>query len=130
MAKNKSVAAEQTTNQEATETAKSANVSAEATATAESAGGNQGSAVTLPNGERRIDYIRRRFYDEGAKRGDIRREINEMLEKAGQADKKIAYQIVFAATKHKEDPRKPKAAPATPAAEASAQDSESSEATD
>jgi|SRR5690606_35450938 len=91
-----------------------------------SSGGGQGAAVLLPNGERRVDYIRRRYYDEGAKRGDIRREINEMLEKAGQPDKKIAYQIVFAATKTKEDPRKPKSAPAAEApAEASTEATDS-----
>jgi hypothetical protein len=57
-----------------------------------------GAAVVLEGGERRIDYIRRR-YAEGAKRGEIAKELG------------VAYQIVFAATK------KPKeAAPAADAA--------------
>lgn len=45
-----------------------------------------GAAIILPNGERRIDYIRRRF-TEGAKRGEIAKELG------------VKYQIVFAATK-------------------------------
>jgi len=50
----------------------------------------QGAAVVLANGERRIDYIRRRF-GEGAKRGEIAKELG------------VAYQIVFAATKAKKE---------------------------
>ena len=66
----------------------------------------QGRAVTLPNGVRRIDFIRDAYYNDGKSRGDIRKEINEMLEKAGRTDEQIPYQIVFAATKDKEvDPR-------------------------
>lgn len=73
----------------------------------ESTSKGQGRAVTLPNGERRIDYIRNQFYDKNVSRGDIRKAINEMLEKAGRGDEAIPYQIVFAATKNKdEDPRK------------------------
>ncbi len=69
-------------------------------------GKGQGRAVTLPNGERRIDFIRDRYYNDGVSRGDIKKEINEMLEKAGRKDDEIPYQIVFAATKDKEvDPR-------------------------
>lgn len=49
----------------------------------------QGAAIILESGERRIDYIRRRFYDEGAKRGEIAKELG------------VPYQIVFAATKAK-----------------------------
>lgn len=56
-----------------------------------------GAAVVLQNGERRIDYIRRRF-GEGAKRGEIAKELG------------VPYQIVFAATKAKKE--KPAAAAA------------------
>ncbi len=79
----------------------------------------QGAAIVLPNGARRIDFIRDRYYNDGISRSDIKKEINEQYEKSGEDDKKIAYQIVFAATKNKEvDPRTvEKAAPA--AAEAS-----------
>jgi len=45
-----------------------------------------GAAIVLPSGERRIDYIRRRWA-EGAKRGEIAKELG------------VKYQIVFAATK-------------------------------
>jgi len=68
----------------------------------------QGAAVVLQDGERRIDYIRRR-YGEGAKRGEIARELG------------VPYQIVFAATKAKKEAAAPAApadaaaAPATPA---------------
>ncbi len=72
----------------------------------------QGSAVVLPNGVRRIDFIRDSYYTNGKhtegkdpKRGDIRTDINTMLEKAGKADEQIPYQIVFAATKTDVDPR-------------------------
>ena len=76
-------------------------------------GSGQGRAVVLPNGERRIDFIRRRFYDDGASRSDIKNEINTMLEEAGQKDEQIPYQIVFGATKNKEvDPRVKVEAPA------------------
>jgi len=51
----------------------------------------QGAAVVLSNGERRIDFIRRRF-KEGAKRGEIAKELG------------VPYQIVFAATKTKKEP--------------------------
>lgn len=70
---------------------------AEATAAAEP---KQGRAIVLPNGEKRADYIRRR-YAEGTSRGDIMREINKLLEDAGRGEEKIPYQIVFAATKEK-----------------------------
>lgn len=59
----------------------------------------QGRAVTLPNGQRRIDYIRDQYYKENVKRGDIRKNINTMLEEAGRKNEQIPYQIVFAATK-------------------------------
>lgn len=63
----------------------------------------RGRAVVLPNGQRRIEYIRDRYYGAGVSRSDIRKEINEMLEEAGQD--RIQYQIVFAATKEPADPR-------------------------
>jgi hypothetical protein len=47
-----------------------------------------GAAVVLPNGQRRIDYIREQFAA-GRKRGEIAKELG------------VAYQIVFAATKEK-----------------------------
>lgn len=50
----------------------------------------QGAAVVLASGERRIDFIRRRFA-EGAKRGEIAKELG------------VPYQIVFAATKKKKE---------------------------
>ncbi|MEE8598803.1 MAG: hypothetical protein V3S69_04725 [Dehalococcoidales bacterium] len=65
----------------------------------------QGRAVTLPNGKLRIDYIRDEYYNKGTSRSDIKKAINEMYEKAGDKDKAIAYQIVFAATKTEVDPR-------------------------
>lgn len=62
----------------------------------------QGRAVVLPNGEKRIDYIRDQFYTKGKTRSEIKTAINEMLPEGED----IPYQIVFAATKHKtEDPR-------------------------
>ena len=50
-----------------------------------------GNVVMLASGERRVDYIKRRFA-EGATRGVIAKELG------------VAYQIVFAATKAKKDP--------------------------
>lgn len=68
-------------------------------------GKGQGRAVTLPNGVRRIDFIRDAYYNDGKSRSDIRKEINAMLEKAGREGEVIPYQIVFASTKTEEDPR-------------------------
>src|SRR3990172_6124791 len=59
--------------------------------------GGQGRAIILPNGERRVDYIKRRFA-EGIKRGAIAKELTEM-----NGGVKVAYQIVFAATKTKKE---------------------------
>jgi len=53
----------------------------------------QGRAVVLSNGERRVDYIRRRHYIDGATRSEIAKEVSEMQEKP------CPYQIVFSATK-------------------------------
>lgn len=78
---------------------------AAATEEKEAGAPKQGAAIILPNGERRIDFIRRRYYDDGVKRGEIKNEINKMYEDAGQEDKKITYQIVFSATKTDADPR-------------------------
>lgn len=88
--------------------AKAAPKAAKAAEATEAAAPKQGRAITLPNGEKRADYIRNRFA-EGVARGDIMREINKMLEEAGRGEEKIPYQIVFAATK----PKAPKAAKAT-----------------
>ncbi len=68
-------------------------------------GKGQGRAVTLPNGVRRIDFIRDAYYKNGKSRSDIRKEINEMLEKANRGEEVIPYQIVFASTKTEGDPR-------------------------
>ena len=64
----------------------------------------RGRAVMLPNGQKRIDYIRDRYYKEGVSRSDIRKEINQIMADAN-IDDKIQYQIVFAATKDPSDPR-------------------------
>ena len=64
----------------------------------------RGRAVMLPNGQKRIDYIRDRYYKEGVSRSDIRKEINQIMADA-DIDDKIQYQIVFAATKDPADPR-------------------------
>ncbi len=95
---------------------------------AEKAAEGQGRAVTLPNGELRINYIRDAYYNaktgthgESEKsRSDIKNAINEMLEKAGKKDQQIPYQIVFAATKTVEDPRRAAAAAAKVKADAKA----------
>ena len=84
----------------------------------------QGRAVTLPNGEKRIDYIRNAYYDKSGKhtdkcqsRSEIKNAINEMLPE----DEAIPYQIVFAATKTDDDPPVAQKARAKAAAEAKAQ---------
>lgn len=73
--------------------AKSETEEPEAPEATEGAAKRQGTAVVLKNGERRIDYIHRRYYDEGIERGPIAKELTEMQ------GEKVAYQIVFAATK-------------------------------
>jgi len=81
----------------------------EAAAPAAEEGKGQGRAVVLPNGTKRIDFIRDRYYNDNVSRSDIRKEINAMYEEG--ADGQIPYQIVFAATKgggqgdKKADPR-------------------------
>jgi hypothetical protein len=100
---------------------------AAAAAPAGDAKGGQGSAVTLPNGVRRIDFIRDNYYSTDEKnplrgnRSAIKNAINEQLKAAGREGEVIAYQIVFQATKSKTDPRKKEAAAAAPAAAAPAQ---------
>ena len=64
----------------------------------------RGRAVMLPNGQKRIDYIRDRYYKESVSRSDIRKEINQIMADAG-IDDKVQYQIIFAATKDEADPR-------------------------
>lgn len=66
-------------------------------------GKGQGRAVTLPNGERRIDFIRDAYYKNGKTRSDIKKEVNAMYKEGD--DGIIPYQIVFAATKTEGDPR-------------------------
>ncbi len=68
--------------------AKEAEVATKASATS-----GRGRAVVLKDGTLRVDYIRKRYYDEGAERSAIRKELCEMT---GQD---IPYQIVFAGTK-------------------------------
>lgn len=72
--------------------------------------------IVLANGERRIDFIKRRW-TEGATRGAIAKELSELQGKA------VPYQIVFQATKglphNGSVGRVPKAAKVTEAAEAS-----------
>jgi hypothetical protein len=76
---------------------------AAAAAEAKPEGKGQGRAVTLPNGQRRIDFIRDGYYKDGKSRSDIKKEINAMY--AEGDDGVITYQIVFAATKTETDPR-------------------------
>jgi len=72
----------------------------------------QGKTVSLPDGTRRIDFIRDNYYTDGVhtddtdmSRAEIKNAINKQLEDAGLTDQQIPYQIVFAATKTDEDPR-------------------------
>ena len=56
--------------------------------------------VILPNGEKRADYIRRRFYEDEAPRGQIIREINQMnQEKYGDTYKRLNPSTVYQATR-------------------------------
>lgn len=85
----------------------------------------QGRTVILPDGTKRIDYIRDAYYDKKTgthteactSRSDIKKAINEMLPEG----KGIEYQIVFAATKTAEDPRVAQAKRAVEAAERKAE---------
>lgn len=61
-------------------------------------------AVVLPNGQRRIDHIRDRYYRDGLSRGAIRAEIDAMLASAG-VPKPTPYQAIYAATRATADPR-------------------------
>lgn len=53
----------------------------------------QGVAVVLPDGTKRIDFIKKRYYVDGAERGAIAKELSEKLGRT------VPYQIVFAGTK-------------------------------
>lgn len=67
-----------------------------------------GHKVVLPNGIARSDFIRDNYYGDGELKGNrsgITKAINDMYDAAGDADGKIPYQIVFAATKTEVDPR-------------------------
>jgi len=66
---------------------------------------SRGRSITLPNGQKRSDYIRDAYYNKEQTRSDIRKAINEMLVAAKREDETIPYQIVFAATKEETDPR-------------------------
>ena len=56
--------------------------------------------VILPNGERRADYIRRRFYDDGIARGQVLREINQMNQDAhGSHYKRLNPSVIYQATR-------------------------------
>jgi hypothetical protein len=57
-----------------------------------SGGAAQGRAILLPNGMRRVDYIKARWAA-GAGRGQIVKELKAM------GHENISYQVVFAATK-------------------------------
>jgi len=83
-----------------------------AAATTES---TQGRAIILPNGERRVDFIKRRFKEltaDPATKTGARGKIVKELKAMGHD---VAYQIVFAATKG-DKPAAPAATPAAPAA--------------
>ncbi len=81
--------------------------------TTETSASKQGTAVVLPNGKRRIDFIRESYYGDAVvggthvaegkgahmSRSAIKNAINEMLKEAGRGAEEIAYQIVFAGTK-------------------------------
>lgn len=62
------------------------------------AGSTKGKKIILTNvstGEQigRADYIKKRFFQDGVKRGEIRKELKELF------GHDVQYQIVFAATK-------------------------------
>ncbi len=83
----------------------------------------QGRAVILPNGQKRIDFIRDRYYNDNVSRSDIRKEVNAMYEEG--ADGIIPYQIVFAATKVKgqgDKTKDPRNAPKADAGKADTKD--------
>ncbi len=64
----------------------------------------QGKAVILPNGQKRIEYIRDQYYNEGKTRSEIKAAVCAMYKEGEPGE--IPYQIVFAATRDKEvDPR-------------------------
>jgi len=105
MARAKKDTATETTTETETETATET-----APATASS---GQGRAIILPGGERRIDYIKRRYCEDKASRSTIAKELTELQ------GKPVPYQIVFQATKGLEGGPAP-----APAAEAASTDSD------
>jgi hypothetical protein len=79
---------------------------AEAPAAEAAASGGDKRSIVLLSGEKRADYIRRRW-KEGADRSTITKELNT-AELNPTPDKKIPYQIVFQATKGQEGGPAPK----------------------
>ena len=73
----------------------------------------RGRSVVLEGGEKRADYIRRRFYDDKIKRADIVKELKEKF------NHEVPYQIVFQATKTVEKPVPKEKAETKPAEDAS-----------
>jgi len=76
-----------------------------ATTTEEATG--QGRVVVLPNGQKRVEYIRDEYYNNSKTRSEIKSAINTMLKGDSEEESPdaIPYQIVFAATKTTDDPR-------------------------
>jgi hypothetical protein len=68
-----------------------------ATTEAAAAGGDK-RAIVLPNGEKRADYIRRRWAEK-ASRSDITKELNSPELYVGPEGGSVKYQIVFQATR-------------------------------
>ena len=66
---------------------------AASTTSAGNSADGRGKAIILSNGERRIDYIHRRYCDENTTRGVILKELND------QFKQDIPYQIVFGGTR-------------------------------
>lgn len=61
-------------------------------------------AVILPNGMRRIEYIRNRYYRDGVSRIDIVREINRMFKEVNR-NERVQYITILRATETTSDPR-------------------------
>jgi hypothetical protein len=68
---------------------------AETATSTEAKDGKDGAKILMADGTPRIDYIRKRWR-EGASRGDIVKEVNELKV---PGTKEVPYQIVFSATK-------------------------------
>lgn len=78
--------------------------------------GGKNIVLTLADGttEARVDYCRRRYYDEGATRGEIAKELCDLQ------GKNVPYQIVFQACKETSETDKTRKADKLTAAEAAA----------